>query len=528
METKNRQSAFLTSLPLPSRIFTTILVTDRGGNILWSNLALGALAIVALLVHSYNMFGYPLYYGDEGIYMEQAYAVLKLGRLAFYTYFYDHAPTGWLQIAVWSALTGGFHKFGTAIDGGRVLMLLFHVATVMVLFRIALQLTANTFIATITGILFTLSPLSVHFGRLVMLDNMMGFWLMLAIALLLNYKGNILRLLSSGFCFGVAVLTKENAVVLLPGFIYAIWALVKRDHARFARAAWLFAALATISTYFLFAVLKNELIPSSEHVSLIGSVLWQSSRKGGPAWEQSSEFYRTVTGEWLTRDFWLIGLGITGTLWNIFQQDPKKRFVGLVSFLVILSIARGGPVYPFYIPPMLPLLALNFSLSINNIATWIRVPALLPMVFVIVATVSCVNLQRQEFMFTFDATKMQRQAIAWVQEHVPPDALILIDDDLWVDLHDGGPGKPSFPNAHSHWKAARDPAIYQTLLQDNWRNIDYLVVVNLMDQLIFAKERDKLPYKAYINSTSVVQFKVDTGWGIETLDIRRVNDLSAM
>ena len=527
MNTKNRQSAFLTSLPLPRKIFAPLLVGDRQGNVSRSNLVLGALVIGALLLHGYNMFGYPLYYGDEGIYMEQAYAVLKLGRLAFYTYFYDHSPVGWLQLAAWSKLIGGFHTFGTAIDGGRVLMLLFHVATLVVLFRMTLQLTANTFIATATGLLFTLSPLSLHFGRLVMLDNIMGFWVLLAITLLLNYNGNILRLLSSGFCFAVAVLSKENAIVLLPGFIYGLWLLINRDHARFARAAWVFAAISTISTYFLFAMLKNELFPSSEHVSLIGSLLWQSSRKGGPAWEQSSEFYRTVTGEWLSRDFWLLGLGVAATLWNLIHCDPKGRFVGLLSLLMIVSIARGGPVYPFYIPPMLPLLALNIGLVINNLANWVRVPALLPMALVVVVTITWVNLDRQWFMFTIDATTIQRQAIAWVQEHVPPDGVILIDDDLWVDLHDGKNGKPSFPNAHSHWKAARDPEIYQTLLHGNWRNIDYLVVEHLMDQL-FADEPDKLPYKAYINSTSVAQFKVDTGWGIETVDIRRVNDLSSM
>lgn len=137
-----------------------------------------------------------------------------------------------------------------------------------------------------------------------MLDNIMGFWIMFAILLLLNNNGNILRLLYSGLCFGVGVLSKENAIVLLPGFIYGLWMLVKQDNARFARAAWIFAAIATISTYFgsfgdrisapkyfhLFAVLKNELLPSSQHVSLIGSLIWQSTRKGGLAWEQSSEF----------------------------------------------------------------------------------------------------------------------------------------------------------------------------------------------------------------------------------------------
>src|SRR5918912_4455494 len=97
------------------------LTVGRRVNVVWANLALGALVIIALLVHSYNMFGFPLYLGDEGIYMSQAYAVLKLNALTPYAYWYDRAPAGWLLIAVWAAITSGFHAFGTAIDGGRVL-----------------------------------------------------------------------------------------------------------------------------------------------------------------------------------------------------------------------------------------------------------------------------------------------------------------------------------------------------------------------------------------------------------------------
>lgn len=149
-------------------------------------------------------------------------------------------------------------------------------------------------------------------------------------------------------------------------------------------------------------------------------------------------------GEWLSRDFWLIGLGIVATFWNLIHRHPKTRLIGLLSFLLILSIARGGPVYPFYIPPILPLLALNLCLAIDHLTDWISKPALLAIVLVFVAILCGLNLNRQGFMFTIYATKIQRQAIAWVQEHVPPDATILIDDDLWVDLHDGRSNLPNF------------------------------------------------------------------------------------
>jgi len=52
--------------------------------------------LIGLVSHGWNMFRYPLYLTDEGIYMEQAWSVIKEGKLSPYTYFYDHAPMGWL------------------------------------------------------------------------------------------------------------------------------------------------------------------------------------------------------------------------------------------------------------------------------------------------------------------------------------------------------------------------------------------------------------------------------------------------
>src|SRR5438105_2383603 len=57
------------------------------------------LVLVGLVAHGLNMFNYPAPYGDEGIYTSQAWAVLREGRLTPYTYWYDHAPLGWLMLA---------------------------------------------------------------------------------------------------------------------------------------------------------------------------------------------------------------------------------------------------------------------------------------------------------------------------------------------------------------------------------------------------------------------------------------------
>jgi len=67
--------------------------------------------------------------------------------------------------------------------------------------------------------------------------------------------------------------------------------------------------------------------------------------------------------------------------------------------------------------------------------------------------------------------------VAYIRAHIPPTARIIMDDDLWVQLHDV---RPYYPWAHSHWKAASDPAVRDKLFARNWRNIDYIVLSNKM------------------------------------------------
>lgn len=48
-----------------------------------------------------NVTGWPVFGDDEGTYTAQAWAVLH-GDLAHYTYWYDHPPAGWIQLAAGS------------------------------------------------------------------------------------------------------------------------------------------------------------------------------------------------------------------------------------------------------------------------------------------------------------------------------------------------------------------------------------------------------------------------------------------
>ncbi len=119
-------------------------------------IALAFALLSGLITHGWHLFQYPLYSTDEGIYVGRAWSVIREGQLSPTTYFYDHAPGGWLMIAAWEfLLPGHFETFGNPVNGGRVLVLLLHLASVFFLFEIARRLSGGLRAPVIATFLFT-------------------------------------------------------------------------------------------------------------------------------------------------------------------------------------------------------------------------------------------------------------------------------------------------------------------------------------------------------------------------------------
>src|SRR5881227_1046899 len=347
------------------------------------------LLLVSLLTgaisHGYHLFLYPLYITDEGIYMEQAWSAVREGRLSPYSYFYDHAPAGWLTIAAWvSILPHQFQTFGNAINTGRVLMLLVHLASVFLLFQIARRLSGSLIAAVVACFLYNLSPLAVFYQREVLLDNLMVFWVLLSLYLATSDDRRILTPLFSGLALGVSVLTKENAIFLVPFIGYLLYGKIRQQrNYRFALSFWLFAELSIISLYFLYAVLKNELVPShfnfslstppADHVSLLYTIWWQLHRSQGGILDLHSNFWTFSLGAWLPKDTFILAGGAVATLINLVYglRDRVRHRGELVAALLALSYAfylvRGSVMLEFYVVPLLPFLALNIGMLVGRI-----------------------------------------------------------------------------------------------------------------------------------------------------------------
>ena len=106
------------------RLGETVRRLGRGGPPVWfDRLATVAVLLIAAVFTGANMFRFPQYELDEGTYVGSAWAMFEQGKLYFYTYAYDHTLLGWFQVGAFAELVGGFLRFGTSVNTGRVLML---------------------------------------------------------------------------------------------------------------------------------------------------------------------------------------------------------------------------------------------------------------------------------------------------------------------------------------------------------------------------------------------------------------------
>ncbi|HEX6471513.1 MAG TPA: glycosyltransferase family 39 protein [Streptosporangiaceae bacterium] len=469
--------------------------------------------VSGLITHADHLFKYPLYLTDEGIYMERVWSLIRETKLTPYTYDYDHAPGGWITIAGWVLpLPRQFETFGTSINTGRALMLVVHVACVFLLFEVTRRLSGSVLAASIAAFLFNFSPLAVYFQRQVLLDNLMVFWVLLSMFILLHRESHIWKALGAGLAFGMALITKENAIFFAPAFLYLLHRGIRGSTTRrFVRTLWPFAMAAPLGAYIMFSVLKSELLPSrlsfslshppTGHVSLLYTLWWQLNRNQGTLLTRGSYLYSS----WLPKDSYLLlcGVAAMGTCLYLGMRDRERNHgflvAGLLAFGYAFYLLRGSVVLDFYVIPMVPLFAMNIGMVADRILRgshrFVRVglPVLVGLALLLAPatgylfTYNDQGRRQVADQYHLNLTVMQREQVAWIRHHIPPGARLITDEDIWTELHDV---RPYYPYAHSHWNASSDPTIRDKLFARNWQNIDYVVMSNKMRQAIVGNNGD--------------------------------------
>lgn len=450
-----------------------------------------ALVIVGLAAgfaaHAINLFNYPRYELDEGTYVSSAWAILN-GLVTAYPYGYGHPPFGWMQIAAWAQLTGGFSTFGTALNSGRVLMLFFALGSSYLTYVIGYRMSGSRTIGLLAMILFSFSPLSLIYQRQVFLDNIGVFWLLLSLYLIIASKSRLSYITLAGLSLGLALLSKEVFLVLVPVMIYAAWRYTTKYQHRFGIIVFSYSTVALASGFILMAVLKGELFPYAwnlpwdhhPHLSMLDTLVQQVQRT--QAQGKLSDAWYT----WTQADPLLILLGVAAPIFNLIVGfwNRSQLLLALAAVSYWALILRGGVVLPFYLIVLIPFIALNTALAVNTIMAPIRrlarVDLLSGLLIIGIAGGIVVNdLQHSLNAFTQRPTSAQTQSMVWIRNHVAHNAVIAINSYLYLDLRQpGGEGVgdgATYPFADVYWNIAYDPDLHDGLLQNNWDRIDYIV-----------------------------------------------------
>ncbi|CAM5369802.1 ArnT family glycosyltransferase [Streptomyces avidinii] len=469
----------------------------------------GALLLVTVLVQGWNITDFPTLSDDEGTYLAQAWAVQQGDGLAHYTYWYDHPPLGWIQLAGLTYLPSLFLPDSMTVASMRCAMLAVSAASSVLMYVLARRLWLPRWAAGLAMALFGLSPLSVVLQREIFLDNLAVMWMLLAFCLAASPNRHLWHHFGSGLAAATAVLTKETMLVVLPALLVTMWRHSHRDTRKFAVTGAITACVLIGLSYPLYALLNGELLPGSGHVSLIDGITYQMGREGSGFILTPGSGSNGVLRSWLYYDTVLPLGGLAGAVLLLATFLPRalgfaraggtpmsvtaRALAGpalAAAILAVVAMRPTGYLPAMYVIQALPFLALVLAGGAAAVTHAVlrrgrgpgerrpRVWARWALLAVLAASAAVYVLPRwyegNRTALTVDANAPYRQAAAWLGSEVadPANTRVLLDDALWLDaVHHGfEPGL----GAIWFYKADLDPAVTRTLPR-GWQDIDYVV-----------------------------------------------------
>ena len=483
---------------------------------------LGAIMVSLGLGHS------PSFAGDEGIYVEQAWAVGH-GRIVPYTYTYDHPFLGWVQLTPLLAVAEWLHIGGSlSVLSGRAVMVLYAFATLLLTYGVARRLQLRTPYAVLAVLLLGCCPLFLIDARQVYLDNIAMPWVLGAFFLALSPTRRQWVYLSSAVLLAVGVLSKETVLLFLPALAYVVWTRAYRPTRAMSMTSFTVIGTLTVCVYPLFAALRNELLPGKGHVSLWSNgVMYQlATRKGsGALWQAGSARHQLVM-DWLGWDRLLLGAGIVACAVALVAV-PRLRPVAMCLALWALPVLKPGGYLPaMYVIAALPFAALLVAGCVDaahtRVADWLRPGASASLA--VAAALLCSLLAGLGYLPNIgrvvsggsDSAAVTSAAERYVERHADHRDNILVDDSYWTDLVRAGFAEP-WHGVISYYKFDLDAVTSARQLPQGWQDIDYVVTTQEMRNNLTNLGLPRLA--AAIAHSSVV---ASYGTGQDAVQIRRV------
>ncbi|TCL78114.1 MULTISPECIES: glycosyltransferase family 39 protein [unclassified Curtobacterium] len=484
---------------------------------------------VTVIVQAWNMSGTPQRIDDEGTYTAQAWAIMHLGEITHYTYWYDHPPLGWIQIAGYTGLTGAFARYPFAVEAGREAMVFFSAVSSILLFVLARRLGAGRITAAAAGLVFALSPLALQYHRTVYIDNVATPWLLAAFVLVLSRRQQLAGFAGAAACLGIAVLSKETYLLALP---FLIWMAIRRADKSTRRYTLSVAGAVLViigGGYLLLAAVKGELLPSSGRVSLFEGITYQlGSRSASGSLFDPGSLANAAASQWWALDPVFIVLGSAAAVVGLFMRRVRPIAAMLVFLLAMMFRPNGYLPVPYVImliPFAALLVAYTAERAVLAIAGRVRTRTRLGAgtrrglgitwaVTTAVALVVAVPLwgtQLRGFVLGNLDLPMQ-QAEQWVGDNVSKSSRLLVDDAMWVDLVEDGFARN---NVVWYYKLDTDGAV-ERQSPNGWKDSDYVITT---DSMRTGGNSSSDIRQAIENSTAVATF----GSGDQQVEVRRIH-----
>jgi hypothetical protein len=441
-------------------------------------------------VHAIGMWSFPRWVDDPGTYLSQAWSLQYQRALSPYSYIYDHAPAGWIQLSLWSMLTNGFNRHDSAVGFGNECMLVAKLASGALLFALGRRLQFGRAGAAGAVLLWGLCPLELMYSRWTFLDNLVTPWLLLAFLLAASPRRSISAATGAALAFAMAALTKETALVALPALV---WAMVQNlDHRNRPQLVTVagFSGLLLMAMYPLYALYKGELFEHPGQNSLLGTARWQllERESSGSLLDPASPTAHMV-GHWLGIDRWVLLAGLAAIPVALLAR--RLRPAVLVLVIQWLVLVRGGYVPFMHVVNLMPWSALIAVGAVEIVAgnrrlatfrpaaggrRWRRLVPRLRAVTTGLAAVCLVVVLVGSWAPTLRPMLQPRHepplwsATQWLANNVPRDRVLVVHDSIWTDLvhHYGFDPRPIIV-----YKLDTDPAVRERL-----RRIDYLILPN--------------------------------------------------
>lgn len=461
-----------------------------------------ALLVVVGLAHGLNFDGYPFRLNDdEGTYGAQAMAFLHNGTLSHYTYWYDHPPFGWMTIAAYAGLTGGFDRAATVVSMVREVMIVAHLVSSVLMYMLMRRLHFGRPAASVAVLMFGLCPLAVFFHRLGFLDNLAVVWILAALVLAASPRQSLGSALGSALCFAGAVLTKETAGVLLPGLVWLLVQHHRPGNRRWALGVFLPTFFGIGFIYPLYAILKNELFEGEGHVSLLWALRWQlfGRESTGSVLDPGSVTFALVDW-WLGIDSWMLLGG--ALLVPLGLCIRRLRPIALALGLQLILMCRGGYLPQAFVITLLPFAAVLLAgvgevlwksrpvgTALVRAGTWWRPGTALVNRTGAVAVAAAVlafagwgvpgwaaDLRTAT---TQQPSRYSAQATEWIKANIARDVTLVVDDNIWGDLELAG-----YTRHIWLYKVDLDPAVNRELLPNGYTDIKYSILLQLPPSML--------------------------------------------